>query len=499
MNPLQFLYSTVDVIKDGKNGKISLVYDNVGKQFYIMKERDLKTAEIYSRLKDLKSPYLPEIYHAVESDGKFFIVEEFIQGRTLAEILTHNNGLDEKNSADVLKQVCNALKILHALKIIHRDIKPSNIMVTKTGAVKLIDFSIARIEKANRDTDTDFLGTRGYAPPEQYGFGQTDSRSDIYSLGVTIQEILGENYDGYLNKILSKCTNLNPAERYQSADEILADIDKKYFAYKIKNVALKLAVTCAAVFFIVFAAEKFLAADEVPPVATEPESSAVEEIAPPVQSAPPEKYESEKVEWYEIKIPSANSTPTDNSTPASNSTPAENISPPVQTTPPIQAVTPPVLEPPAPAKKVSDPRLNRVCTLTLNGNTYSEGAVEIPASIWQTWQSDGENVYLPQNFSVGLNLANTDSAPLNISVKADLNGLKKSEKIFPAVNLAGGQSENFQIPIGGLACSNGSFEVEIWLRTGDNAPLVSFWNGKQFSANHSVRIFLRDYVKLTHR
>ncbi len=486
MNPLQFLYSTVDVIKDGKNGKISLVYDNVGKQFYIMKERDLKTAEIYSRLKDLKSPYLPEIYHAVESDGKIFIVEEFIQGRTLADILTHNNGLDEKNSADVLKQVCNALKILHALKIIHRDIKPSNIMVTKSGAVKLIDFSIARIEKANRDTDTDFLGTRGYAPPEQYGFGQTDSRSDIYSLGVTMQEILGENYDGYLNKILSKCTNLNPAERYQSADEILADIDKKYFAYKIQNVALKTAVTCAAVFVILFTAQKFLDADEVPAVETEPESADVEETTPPIQTAPP-KYEGEKVEWSEIKIPSS-----------ANPTPAYNPTPPIQTFPPVENA-PQVLEPPAPAKRISDPRLNRVCTLTLNGNTYGEGAGEIPASIWQTWQSDGENVYLPQNFSVGLNLANTDSAPLNISVTADLNGLQKSEKIFPAINLASGQSENFQIPIGGLACSNGVFEIEIWLRTGDNTPLVSFWNGKNFSANHTVRIYLRDYAKLKHR
>ena len=485
MNPLQFLYDTVDVIKDGKNGKISLVYDNVGKQFYIMKERDLKTAEIYSRLKDLKSPYLPEIYHAVESDGRFFVVEEFIQGRTLYEILLHNNGLDEKNSADVLKQVCNALKILHGLKIIHRDIKPSNIMVTKSGTVKLIDFSIARIEKADNATDTEFLGTRGYSPPEQYGFGQTDSRSDIYSLGVTMQEILGENYDGYLNKILSKCTNLNPAERYQSADELLADIDKKYFAYKIKNVALKTAVTCAAVFLILFAAQKFLDADEVPPVETEPESADVEEITPPVQTAPPEKYESEKVEWSEIKIPSS-----------TNSTPTNNPMPPVQTTPPIQAVTPQVLEPPA--KKNYDPRLNRVCTLTLNGNTYS-GTAEIPASIWQTWQSDGENVYLPQNFSVGLNLANTDSVPLNISVTADLNGLQKAEKIFPAVNLASGQSENFQIPIGGLACSNGVFEVEIWLRTGDNTPLVSFWNGKSFSSNNTVRIYLRDYAKLKHR
>lgn len=110
-----------------------------------MKERNLKTAEIYSRLKEIKSPYIPEIYHAVEYDGKFFIVEEFIQGRTLQEILTHNNGLDEHKTAEIFKQLCNALKILHDKKIIHRDIKPSNIMITKNGSVKLIDFGIARI------------------------------------------------------------------------------------------------------------------------------------------------------------------------------------------------------------------------------------------------------------------------------------------------------------------------------------------------------------------
>lgn len=483
MNPLQFLYDPVDVIKDGKNGKISLVYDKVGKQFYIMKERDLKTAEIYRRLKDIKSPYLPEIYHAIESDGKFFIVEEFIQGRTLYEILIHNNGLDEKNSADILKQVCNALKILHAQKIIHRDIKPSNIIVTKTGSVKLIDFNIARIVKENRENDTNFLGTRGYAPPEQYGFGQTDSRSDIYSLGITIQEILGENYEGYLKKILAKCTELNPDNRYQSVEEILADIDRKYFSYKIKQFAPKTAVTCAAVFLILFAAQKFLDTDEMPVSEIKTESNAVEDIAPPTQvQSPPQKYESEKVKWSEIKIPPA----------------TENISSPVQATPSIQDTTPvQTFEPPA--TKKYDPRLNRVCTLTLNGNIYNNGAGEIPASIWQTWKSDGENVYLPQDFSVGLNLANKDSAPLNMYVSANLNGLQHTEKIFPAITLASGQSENFQIPIGGLACSNGSFEVEIWLRTNDNTPLISFWNGENFSNKSTVRIFLRDYAKLRYR
>ena len=125
MNPLEFLYDEVDILKDGKNGKVSLVYDKVGKQFFVMKERNLKTAALYERLQNIKSPYLPEIYRTLEFGDKFFIVEEFIKGRTLQDFLTYNNGLDEEKSAEVLKQLCNCLKILHAQKIIHRDIKPS--------------------------------------------------------------------------------------------------------------------------------------------------------------------------------------------------------------------------------------------------------------------------------------------------------------------------------------------------------------------------------------
>ena len=468
MNPLQFLYDTVDILKDGKNGKISLVYDKIGKQFYIMKERNLKTAEIYSRLKEIKSPFLPEIYHAMEFDGKFFVVEEFIQGRTLYEILTHNNGLDEKKASEILKQLCNALKILHAQKIIHRDIKPSNIMLTKSGYVKLIDFSISRIAKENKTTDTDFLGTREYAPPEQYGFGQTDSRSDIYSLGITIQKILGDNYDGYLKKILSKCTELNPANRYQSVEEILIDIDKKYFRHKIKKFALKIFLTCAVTSLSLLVGQKFLDSGKIPSPEIKAETVTVEKRT----TAPVQKYEPAKVEWAEIKIPSDN-----------------NFTPPITSTP--QQINDHV--------KKSDPRLKRVCTLTLNGEIYNGGTVEIPADIWQTWDNDGENVYLPQNFSVGLNIENKDVAPLNATAVAHLNGLQKSEKILPAINLLNGQHKNFEIELGGMTCSNGNFEVEIWLRTDNDAPLSCFWNGKTFGNKAALKIYLLDYAKLIYR
>ena len=467
MNPLQFLYDEVDVLKNDKNGKVSVVYDKVTKNFYVLKERDLKAAEVYRRLSNIKSLYLPEIYQTVEFGGKLFIVEEFIKGRTLLDYLTHNNGLDEKKSARVLRQICECLKILHAQKIIHRDIKPSNVMLTENETVKLIDFSISRIAKKNKENDTDFLGTKGYAPPEQFGFGQTDARSDIYSLGVTIQKILGEDYDGYLKKILAKCTALDPANRYQTVDAILKDIDRNFLRHKVKKVAVNVTATCATAFSIFTLAQNFLAEEEMP-VRTE----TVEETKPQKEKSKLEKFApretAEKVEWDEIKIP-------------------ENIK--VSINPARQSLEVKTSEDTA---EVRDPRLNRICTLTLNGKTYDVDDGEISQKIWQAWKNDGENFYLPQNFSVNLNLENKDSAPLNISITANLKGLKNSEKVFPAV-IPAGTSKNFEIPIGGLACINGKFEVEIWLRENNGEPLFAFWNGENFSSSGYVVIFLADY------
>ena len=470
MNPLKFLYDEVDVLKDGKNGKVLLVYDKVGKQVFIMKERTLKTAAIYERLQNIKSPYLPEIYRTVEFDGKFFIVEEFIQGRTLSDYLLHNNGLDEEKSAEVLKQLCNCLKILHAQKIIHRDIKPSNVMVAENNLVKLIDFSISRIVKDNAETDTDFLGTKGYAPPEQFGFGQTDSRSDIYSLGVTIQKILGENYSGYLKKILAKCTELDPAKRYQSVDEILADIDRKYFRYKIKKAAVTVTATCALSLLIFLAVKNFPTAGENP--APKTESVAVEKTEkPPLEKVKPRET-SKKVEWAEIKIPDI-----------------ENLN--VSINPTVKIFEINTVED---AEDATDPRLNQVCTLNLNGAIYHSGDGDISENIWKTWKTEGENIYLPENFSVSFKLENKNPAPLNVSVIARLKGLQKSEKVFTET-IAAAQSKNFEIPIGGLACNNGSFEVEIWLRENNGEPLFGIWNGENFNNHNTIFIYLTDYSK----
>lgn len=129
--------------------------------------------------------------------------------------------LSEKQCRVIVKELCDVLILLHGKGIIHRDIKPSNILLAKDGHIRLIDFDAARIMKEDSEQDTMLLGTRGYVPPEQYGFSQTDERADIYALGVTIRQLLGDKAEKFrYRRILSKCTNLDPSKRYQSICQV---------------------------------------------------------------------------------------------------------------------------------------------------------------------------------------------------------------------------------------------------------------------------------------
>lgn len=235
-------YKPIDILKTGESGNVQLVYDRVGKQVCVMKQRQLNSADVYQKLRKIKSRYIPEIFRMIEEDENFLVVEEYVSGRTLAEILLYEDFFHEDLAAQIMRQLCECLQELHAQNIIHRDIKPSNIMLTRDNVIRLIDFSISRIVKEDSDTDTEFLGTRGYAPPEQYGFGQTDERSDIYSLGVTIKRILGKNYSGWLEKILERCTKIDPTNRYQNVDELLDDFDRRHWQNKFRRMK-KLPIT----------------------------------------------------------------------------------------------------------------------------------------------------------------------------------------------------------------------------------------------------------------
>ena len=199
-----------------------------------------------SILKELRHPHLPSIIDIIQDDDTYLILMDYIEGITLLEKLDAEGAQSESDVVKWAMQICDVLGYLHSRvpPIIYRDTKPSNIMLKPNGDVVLIDFGTARVYKETAEEDTSWLGTRGYAAPEQYGgHGQTDERTDIYNLGATMYHLVtGHNpsrppYEMYpirkwvktlssgLESIILKCTKRNPDERYQSCAELMYDLE----------------------------------------------------------------------------------------------------------------------------------------------------------------------------------------------------------------------------------------------------------------------------------
>ena len=143
----------------------------------------------------LTHPNLPKVYDYFSLPGRHYIIMEFVKGTTLEKILETRQGrpLNERLTLSWALQICKTMYFLSIQKprpIVFRDLKPSNIMIMPDGRVKLIDFGIARFFKEDKHEDTYVYGTPGYAAPEQYGSGQTDVRSDLFSLGATLHHCL---------------------------------------------------------------------------------------------------------------------------------------------------------------------------------------------------------------------------------------------------------------------------------------------------------------------
>lgn len=197
-------------------------------------------------LKKLNHPALPRIIDIEQDNDNIYIVEDYIEGKSLDKQLRIKRNFDEATVIDWAKQLCNILLYLHNQEpnpIIYRDMKPSNIIVSDDNVVKVIDFGIAREFKTDSGSDTTYMGTRGYAAPEQYGTSQTDERTDIYSLGVTMYHLLtgkspneppyelkplrtvSKAFSEGIEFIVGKCVQNDPANRYQNVDELLYDLN----------------------------------------------------------------------------------------------------------------------------------------------------------------------------------------------------------------------------------------------------------------------------------
>lgn len=193
-------------------------------------------------MKKLDHPCLPRIVDILDKDDVIYVIMDYIEGEPLNKVLEKYGAQQQENVIEWAEDLCGVLDYLHTQNppIIYRDMKPANIMLQPNGTIKLIDFGIAREYKETNLEDTVSLGTKGYAAPEQFGGkGQTDQRTDIYCLGVTLYHLVtGKNpceppYEIYpirywnpelsagLENIILKCTQLNPEDRYASCAELL--------------------------------------------------------------------------------------------------------------------------------------------------------------------------------------------------------------------------------------------------------------------------------------
>lgn len=180
----------------------------------------------YMQLQNIRCINLPEIYDVLEMDDGQIVLEEYIDGITVAQVMEIEK-FRYLGARKVLFGVCDALTVLHDRGIIHRDVKPENVMIDNSGRVVLIDFNASRVE-SDASKDTIIMGTVGYASPEQLGLSQTDARTDIYAAGVLYNVMLTGQHPsvtiatGKAGRIVRKCTAVNPDERYQTAAELWA-------------------------------------------------------------------------------------------------------------------------------------------------------------------------------------------------------------------------------------------------------------------------------------
>lgn len=217
-------YNIVKKLSD-KNDSLSLLLKHKTLNNYLVYRFFKQPITVYSYLKAISFENLPTVYDAFEVDDGQIVLEEYIDGITVADVV--ENGVYTYSGAKkVIFNVCDALNLLHSNGFVHRDIKPENIMISKDGAVKLIDFNASRRQSKNVNTDTVQIGTLGYAPPEQFGITQSDIRTDIYALGVLLNVMLTGMHPskqlakGRAKNIIVKCTQINPNMRFQNTEEL---------------------------------------------------------------------------------------------------------------------------------------------------------------------------------------------------------------------------------------------------------------------------------------
>lgn len=232
-------YRQLALLHDTEMAKVELVECSLDGVKYVKKSYHSDKREIFRVLSAITSAYIPQIKEVFFGEDTI-VIEEYIEGQSAEEWIKSGKQFTLDEVQLIMSNLLSALDVLHKNNVIHRDIKPENIIIRENGQAVLVDYGIARKYEEAQNADTELLGTIGYAAPEQYGFSQSDYRTDIYSFGMTMKAMAGNSkMPRYLSKLIKKCVEFDPKNRFQSVLAIQRCLRKRQIA---KRVALVLAV-----------------------------------------------------------------------------------------------------------------------------------------------------------------------------------------------------------------------------------------------------------------
>ena len=242
---MQNCWTVDECLKEGEDSCTVLVKETATGIFCVLKwgrkiqaEMLRNEMEILQKLTEMGLTGIPKAYRIFEENGGVYFLREYIEGTPLSQMVMQKGGIQERELCKISLKICQAVEEFQKLEdpMIHRDIKPENIVVTPTGETVFIDFGTMRSYKKDSQRDTFVVGTRGTAAPEQYGYRQTDQRTDVYAIGQTMLYMVTESYEldqlseckisRKLKKIIEKACSFEPDKRYADAAELRKAIEK---------------------------------------------------------------------------------------------------------------------------------------------------------------------------------------------------------------------------------------------------------------------------------
>lgn len=242
---MQEHWTVYECLKESEDSSIFLVKETATGILCVLKwGRNRQTEflrnemEIMKKMADRKLSGIPKAYRIFEENGEVYLVREYIEGMSLAQMVLQKGGISEAEICRISRKICQTAEQFQNPDepMIHRDIKPENIVVTPGGEVVFIDFGTMRSYKKDGSRDTFVVGTRGTAAPEQYGYTQTDQRTDVYAIGQTMLYMVSESYEmnqlsecavsRRMKKIIEKACSFEPDKRYGDAAQLRRAVEK---------------------------------------------------------------------------------------------------------------------------------------------------------------------------------------------------------------------------------------------------------------------------------